>query len=110
MQPGSVYAIKEGKDAVEQHTLSILVDNFRTDTDPFWDDNISEDDLAEVAMNEVPTAETDTTTFEVGYGPGADEPTVTDDGDGEVTLDWDDQAGTLTITIEHRGPVEVALK
>ena len=27
MQPGSVYAIKEGKDAVEQHTLSILVDN-----------------------------------------------------------------------------------
>ncbi|WP_073052486.1 acetolactate synthase small subunit [Kaistia soli] len=27
MQPGSVYAIKEGKDVVEQHTLSILVDN-----------------------------------------------------------------------------------
>lgn len=27
MQPGSVYAIKEGKDVEEQHTLSILVDN-----------------------------------------------------------------------------------
>ncbi len=27
MQPGSVYAIKEGKDRTEQHTLSILVDN-----------------------------------------------------------------------------------
>ncbi|MDQ0439712.1 acetolactate synthase-1/3 small subunit [Kaistia dalseonensis] len=27
MQPGSVYAIKEGKDATETHTLSVLVDN-----------------------------------------------------------------------------------
>jgi acetolactate synthase-1/3 small subunit len=27
MQPGSVYAIKEGKDKTEQHTLSVLVDN-----------------------------------------------------------------------------------
>jgi acetolactate synthase-1/3 small subunit len=27
MQPGSVYAIKEGKDQTETHTLSVLVDN-----------------------------------------------------------------------------------
>ena len=27
MQPGSVYAIKEGKDRTETHTLSVLVDN-----------------------------------------------------------------------------------
>lgn len=48
---------------------------FRTDADPIGDDDISEEDLAKVAMGEA----------------------------------WDDTTGTLTITVHHRGPVEIEL-
>jgi hypothetical protein len=89
--------------------LSLLVDNYRTDSDRLWDDDISEEALADLPQDQVGDAPPDTTELAFAYGPGADRPEVTVDG-AKAEQTWDPDHGTLTLTFTHRGPVELTLR
>lgn len=90
--------------------LSMLIDNYRTDSDRLWDEDISEADLGELPQDEVGDAAPDTTTLTVAVGDGASRPGVEVEGaEGEVDETWSSETGTLTISFRHRGPVEIAI-
>lgn len=86
--------------------LSLLVDNYRTDSDRLWDENISEEALAKLPLDEVGTAPPDTTTLTFTYPTGTHRPELKVSG---ATADqkWDAGSARLTLTFAHRGPVEI---
>jgi len=98
------FAIVDGRDGV-----SLLLDNYRTDSDRLWDEDITEDELAELPQDEVGDAQPDTTELSFAYGAGARRPTVRIDG-AEADQRWDPDTGTLHVTITHRGLVELAIR
>jgi hypothetical protein len=95
------FAMIDGRDG-----LSLFVDNYRTDSDRLWEENISEDALGEMPQDEVGDAPADTTELSFAYGASADRPRLVVEG-GESEQTWDPETGTLTVTITHRGPVEI---
>lgn len=88
--------------------ISLLVDNYRTDSDRLWDENISEEALAELPQDEVGDAAADSTTLTFDYPSGADRPKVKASG-AKVDEKWDADSARLTLTISHRGPVEISI-
>lgn len=91
--------------------LSILVDDYRTDSDRLWTDAISEEALGDLPQDEVGDAPPDTTELSLAFGPGGERPRLTvDGGDADTDESWDPGTGTLTVTISHRGPVSLAIR
>lgn len=88
--------------------LSLLVDNYRTDSDRLWDENISEAALAALPQDEVGDAAPDTTELTFDYPAGADRPEVKVSGAKAVER-WDAGAARLTLRFRHRGAVEITI-
>lgn len=86
--------------------LSILVDNFRTDSDVLWDRAPTEEELEDIGLDEVPPAPDAESVLVLALPKGAERPRVRHDG-GDVQEAWDAARRRLTITIRHRGPVVV---
>lgn len=88
--------------------LSLLVDNYRTDSDRLWDENISEEALADLPQDQVGDAAADSTTLTFDYPSGADRPKVKASG-AKVVEKWDAGSARLTLTFSHRGAVEITI-
>lgn len=88
--------------------LSLLVDNYRTDSDRLWDENISEEALADLPLDEVGDAAPDSTTLTFDYPTGTDRPKVNVSG-AKVAEKWDADSARLTLTFSHRGAVEITV-
>lgn len=86
--------------------VSILVDNFRTDSDRLWDQAPSEDELEKIGLDQVGAAAPAETVVDYTVGSGAKRPRLQHTG-GELREEWDAASGRLTVTITHRGPVVV---
>lgn len=95
------FAIVDDRDG-----LSMLISNFRTDSDVLWDEAPSEDELADIGLDEVPPAPDGETVLELTVPSGAERPRVRHEG-GKVRQEWDAGSRRLTITINHRGPVTI---
>jgi len=88
--------------------LSLLVDNYRTDSDRLWDEDISEEALGKLPLDQVGDAAPDSTTLTFTYPSGTDRPKVKASG-AEVDEKWDAGAALLTLTFTHRGAVEITV-
>ena len=97
------FVMVDGRDG-----LSLLVNNYRTDSDRLWDENISEDAIAKMNQDEVGDAEPETTTLTFTYPSGTARPKVTAKG-ATLKESWDDKSNTLTVKFTHRGPVELTI-
>jgi len=97
------FAIVDGRSG----GLSILVDNFRTDSDRLWDDNISEADLANKPLDALTPAPPDTTVLTFTYPKGSERPNLQVTGATSSDQSWDVDRSELKLTIRHRGPVTI---
>lgn len=97
------FAMVDGREA-----LSLLVYNYRTDSDRLWDENISEEALAAVPLDEVGDAAPGSTTLTFDYPTGTDRPTV-NAGGADVVEKWDASSARLALTFSHRGLVEITI-
>jgi len=87
---------------------SILVDNFRTDSDRLWDQAPTEEELEEIGLDEIGPAPDAETVIELTVPDGGDRPRLRHVG-GTVEETWDAAGSRLTITISHRGAVTLQL-
>ncbi|MEZ5322167.1 MAG: glycoside hydrolase family 98 domain-containing protein [Microthrixaceae bacterium] len=87
--------------------VSVLVDNFRTDSDRLWDDAPTEDQLARIGLDDVGAAPPAETVLVFSLPDGVRR-TLRHEG-GEVREAWDSTAHRLTVTVRHRGPVTLEL-
>lgn len=97
------FAVVDDRDGV-----SMLISNFRTDSDVLWDQAPTEEELEEIGLDEVPTAPVAETVLEFSLAEGSKRPRVRHEG-GEVEEVWDAATSSLTLTITHRGPVAIRL-
>jgi len=97
------FAIVDGR----SDDLSILVDNYRTDSDQLWDDDISEADLANKPLDALPPAPSDTTVLTFSYPKGSERPNLLVMGATSSDQSWDADRSRLELTIQHRGPVTI---
>lgn len=98
------FVIADGRGA----GLTLLVDNYRTDSDRLWRENISEKALGAKPLDSFAAAPRATTMLTLAYPPDSKRPKVTTKG-GTVTQTWNDTTATLTLKIRHRGPVELSI-
>jgi len=97
------FAIVDGRSG-----LSLLVDNYRTDSDRLWDENIAEAALADLPLDKVADAPPDSTTITFDYPNPADRPKVKASS-ARVVEEWDAGSARLTLTFKHRGAVELTV-
>lgn len=86
--------------------LSILVDNYRSDMDTFWDKNTPDAELEKMPLSRFQAAAPASTTITLTYPKGAEQPTLTTTG-AKVAKRWNAAKAQLTLTFRHRDPVKI---
>ncbi len=88
--------------------LSLLADNYRTDSNRLWDENISEEAIAKLPLDQVGDAAAESTTLEFGFPSGTARPKVKVSG-AKAAETWDSDSSHITLTFSHRGAVEITI-
>jgi len=97
------FVIVDGQDG-----LSLFVNNFRTNSDRLWDENISEEEIATLPQDDVGIAPPEVTELTLSYPQGTKRPKLKVQGT-KLNEKWDGATSKLSLSFTHRGPVEISV-